>query len=143
MIAFKEWLINTLTADSQLQTLLNATSSTMPIFPVDADISPEQFPCITYMDAGTAIRTVPKGVRVGRIQLDVWSTSNALEVENIYERLGALLNFANAVSTSTPAMSGILWWMREESARDLHTPKRRLWRKSVDYKWWGSNTTLT
>jgi|SRR6185312_14278506 len=140
MLSFKTWLVQTLTADSQLQTLLGASASTMPIFPTDADITPEQFPCITYADISDVITWRPQGVHMGRIQLDLWSTTNALETETIYERLGQLLNFQDS---TTQTVSGTLWWVRQDGARDFHTPSRRLWHKSLDLKYVASNASLT
>ncbi len=140
MIAFKQWLVTTLTNDTQMQTLLNATSSTMPIYPTDVDIQPEVFPAITYQDAGGTVLSTPRGMHVGLLQLDLWSTTNALEVENIYERLCQLLGFKDS---TTQTFSGTLWWVRENSSRDFHTPSRRLFRKSLDLKYWANNAGNT
>ncbi len=140
MLAFKSWLVATIVNDTQMQTLLNATSSTMPVYPTDADVQPEAFPSITYKDAGVSVLSRPQGMHVGIIQLDIWSTTSAIEAENIYERLAQLLNFKDS---TTQTITGTLWWIRENGARDQHTPSRRLWHKQVDLKYWMNNAGNT
>ena len=140
MLAFKNWLVATIVNDTQMQTLLNATASTMPVYPTDVDIQPEVFPANTYKDAGVTVLSRPQGMHVGIIQLDLWSTTSAIEVETIYERLGQLLNFKDS---TTQSFSGALWWIRENGVRDQHTPSRRLWNKQVDLKFWASKADNT
>ena len=139
MLQFKEWLVSTINADTTLQGFLKDANGNMNVFPVDVDLEPEQFPTITYADAGTTVLSIPKGLHVGIVQLDIWSTKDAYETEQIYDRLQAVLNFQHS-SIASQTISGTLWWMRENGARDLHTPARRIWRKSMDIKVWTSKS---
>lgn len=138
MLKFKEWLVTTIKNDATMQGFLADGNGGYNIYPADIDIQPERFPAITYQDVGVAILSVPRGMHIGLVQLDIYSIKNAIEVENIYERLGVLLNFKDS---TTQTVTGTLWWVREDSARDMHTPKRRVWRKSVDLKIWMTNTS--
>ncbi len=138
MLNVKSWLVNLIKTDTALQAYLKGKDGNVNVFPRDVDLQPEQFPCITYSDAGVTLLSAPRGMHVGILQLDIWSTNSALEVENIYERLGQLLNYRDS---TTQSLSGILWWFREERAMDMHTPSRRLWHKVVDYKFWANNAS--
>jgi len=142
MLQFKEWMVSTINADTTLQGYLKDTHGNMSVYPVDVDVQPEQFPAITYMDVSDVILAVPQGTHVGRIQLDIWSITSALEVEQIYNQLGVVFNFQHS-QVATQTISGTLWWVRQESAKDFHTPARRIWRKSIDLKYWANNTTNT
>jgi hypothetical protein len=141
MLAFKEWLVTTLTTDSQLQTLLGAASAAaMPIYPTDVDIQPEAFPAITYGDVANIVLTVPRGMHIGVIQLNIWSQTSAFETESIYTRIQHLLNFKDS---TTQTLAGTLWWARENAARDMHTPSRRMWQKQMDIKYWTTTVDST
>ena len=141
MINVKSWLITTLKNDVTLQGYLKDSAGNMNIFPMDVDLQPEQFPCITYADAGLALLANPPGMHVGYLQLDFWSIKSALEMETIYERVGVLLNYKDQFTQTS--FSGVLWRFREESSQDMHTSTRRLWRKNVTYKVWANNTGNT
>lgn len=139
MLQFKEWLVATINNDTVLQGYLKDSAGNMSVYPVDVDRQPEQFPAVTYMDVSDVILAVPQGTHVGRLQLDIWSVTNALEVEQIADRLGVVLNFQHS-SIATQTVNGTLWWVRQESAKDFHTPARRIWRKAWDLKYWLNNT---
>jgi len=141
MLDFKIWLVNRVTTDATIQSLLGASSaSDVPFFPLDIDITPEDFPCITYSTITNTVWSRPQGIHEGTIQIDVWSKTNALEVENLYERLDYLLNFKDS---TTQSITGTMWWIREQMERDMHDAQRRVWHKSVDYRFWVSRTNNT
>lgn len=143
MLTFKEWIINTIINDPTMQGYLYKDSNNnYAVFPVDVDVSPEQFPCITYNDAGITVLSVPQGMHVGIFQMNIWSINSALETENIYERLGQLLNFQSS-ATATQSPTGTLWWIRENGVHDMHSPSRRIWHKVVDLKIWFDKTDNT
>jgi len=143
MLEFKKWIISTLTNDATLQTLMGSVGNTnMMIYPVEADVQPEQFPSITYQDISNIALSVPRGMHIATIQFDIWSISNLYEAEQIYERLDQLFNYKDS---TTQTITGKLWWIKETASRDLHTttPNRRIWRKQVDYKYWHSRIDNT
>lgn len=137
MLAFKSWLVDVVINDPTMQGYIPTSGQTgkYNIFPVDVDVAPEDFPCITYQDVANIILTVPAGNHVGEIQLNIWSTNSALETENIYERLAQLLNLTNQL-TSPQAPTGTLWWIKEIDSKDFHTPSRRIWHKALTLKYW-------
>lgn len=139
MLAFKEWVVNTVINDTILQGYLRDTNGNMNVFPVDVDINPENFPCLIYQDAGVSVLSRPQGMHVGTFQIDIYSLDNALETENIYTRLAQLFNFKDSTNET---IGGILWWIRENNVRDTHETvnSRRIWRKICTYKFWFSNT---
>ena len=140
MLAFKEWLVNTLVNDPTLQSYLTDQNGHINVFPVDIDVQPEQFPCIIFQDAGIQVLSRPQGMHVGSIQLDIYSLNNSLEMEQIYDRVAQLLNFKDS---TTESLTGTLWWIRENAVRDIHDSERRLWRKTVDFKIWYNTSTNT
>jgi hypothetical protein len=140
MLDFKIYLVNKIKNDTTLQGYLTDANGNINIFPDDVDIQPEQFPCITYGDAGITVLSNPRGMHIGLMQLNIWSTLNDLEIEEIHERLGQIFNFKDS---TTETISGTLWWVREESIRDMSNPSRRLWRKICDLKFWANNLTNT
>lgn len=137
MIDFKAYIVTTLKNDATLQTYLRDANNNMNIFPADVDLSPEQFPCIIYQDTGVSVRSKPQGMHVGQFQLSVFSINNAIETENIYERLSQLINFKDSTTQTIPN-NGTLWWMREDNVRDVPDPSRRIWQKIVTLKFWMS-----
>lgn len=141
MLDFKTYLVNTMINDATLRGLLGAPdASHVPVFPTDIDIQPEQFPSITYGDVANLAKVQPIGMHVGVIQLDVWSTLSAYQAESIYERLDFLFNFKDS---TTQTITGILWWVREQNARDMHEASRRLFHKQIDYKYWANRANNT
>ena|SRR5260221_506443 len=138
MLDLKTYIVNVLMADSVLQTYLKDQNGNMNIFPQDVDLQPEQFPCIIFMDSGLSVMSRPQGMHVGGFQLDILSTLDDLQVEQIYTRVAQLLNFKDSTTQTIPN-NGILWWMREQNTRDFHETGRRLWRKAIVLKIWISN----
>jgi hypothetical protein len=137
MLNVKEWIVTKITHDATLSALLAGPNGLINVFPMDIDIQPEQFPCITYADISMTVLSVPRGMHIGTIQLDIYSKQNAKEAEDIYTRLGEIFNFKDSF---TETFNGTLWWFREERVTDLHQPNRRLWHKSIDFKVWANNT---
>lgn len=143
MIDFKSWIITTLSADTTLQNLgIKDSNGNMNIFPVDVDISPEQFPAVIFQDVGVSILSRPQGMHVGRFQLSIMSIASAIQVENIYDRVAFLLNFKDSTSQVLPN-GATLWWIREDDVRDMHDSTRRMWRKTVTLKFWMSKSNNT
>lgn len=137
MLDFKSYIVTTLKNDATLQTYLRDAALNMNIFPTDVDLSPEQFPCIVYQDAGVSVLSRPQGMHVGMFQLSIFSINSAIEVENIYERLSQLINFKDSTTQTIPN-SGTLWWMREDNVRDAPDAARRMWQKIIVLKFWMS-----
>jgi hypothetical protein len=143
MFNFKAWLVQMLINDSQLQALLGASDNTqVPVFPTDVDIQPEIFPAITFADVSDMLRWRPQGVHQGRLQLDIWSVNSSSEVENIYTRVAAILNFQHSASASQ-SFTGTLWWCKQVNAKDVHIPDRRMWHKMVEVQFFAQNPSLT
>jgi hypothetical protein len=144
MINLKTWLVSVVTSDAKLQGYLTNAGGNPPynIYPMGVDNVGENLPAITFSDVGITLLSVPRGMHVGRFQLDIWSKISALENENIYARLAQVLNYQNDLTTTT-TFSGNLWWIREEMATDTIESNRRLWRKIITYKIWASNPDLS
>lgn len=142
MLQLKEWLVSTIENDTTLSGYLTDSDGNLRLYPADVDIQPEGFPAVTYLTVSDTVLSTPQGVHVGRIQLDIWSIVSALEVATIADRLGTVLNFQHS-RVAQVSFAGTLWWVRQESARDFHTPGRRIWRTAWDLKYWGSNDTNT
>lgn len=141
MLNLYSWIVDTIKNDATIQTLMGVTSADdVSIYPSDIDISPENFPAITYTMVSGTILSKPQGMYIGRIQLDIWSSKNALEVENFHERLAELFNFKD--STTQTITDSTLWWVREENIKDMHESKRRVWRKAIDLKFWLTPSAL-
>jgi hypothetical protein len=137
MIGFKTWVVQTISTDSILQGYLLDQNNNVNVFPVDIDLQPEQFPCIIYQDSAISVLSRPQGMHVGTFQLDIYSLLNALEVEQIYDRVAQLFNFQDS---TTQTIDGTLWWIREQNVRDMHDSERKLWRKNIELKFWYSKT---
>lgn len=140
MLNFKNWIVNTTINDPTLKTYLMDSNGNMNVFPIDADIQPEQFPCLIYQDGNVSVMSKPQGMHYGNFQIDIYSLLNQMEVENIYTRLAQLFNFKDS---TTQTLTGTLWWIREQAVKDVHESERRMWRKTVNYKFWYSNADFT
>jgi hypothetical protein len=137
MLVFKKYFVDKIKADATMQGYL-AHAGDYNVYPGGVDLAPEQFPAVTFFEAGSTMLSRPQGMRVGMLQVDIWSINTALEVENIYTRLAQLFNFQD--STTNTFSNGKLYWLREQSVKDMSEPGRRLWRKMVNLKYWASNT---
>lgn len=139
MLAFKKYFVDKILADPTMQGYLDPGSTgKYNIYPGGVDLTPEMFPAITFFEAGSTILSRPQGMRVGMLQVDIWSIVNAVEVENMYTRMAQLFNFQD--SSVDTFDDGILWWVRENNVSDRSEPSRRLWRKVVTIKYWANNT---
>jgi hypothetical protein len=107
------------------------------VYPAGIDIAPEKMPCITFFEVGTTILSVPRGMNIGLLQVDIWSRKGEIEVENIETRISQLLNYRDS---SQDTFDGTLWWCRKQSVREEMTEDRKLFRKSIDYKFWCNST---
>ncbi len=143
MINLKEWIVSVITTNTTLQNMLSIGNTGNPpynVYPAGVDIQPENFPAITFQDAGLGLLNLPTGMHTGRFQLDVWSKLNQLEVDTIYTILARLVNYQHTRIATTVFPSGTLWWIKEEMATDTPETGRRLWRKIISYHVWASNT---
>lgn len=144
MFNLEQWIYALISSDATLAGLLESPAgSPTPInlYPMSVDITPEQFPCITYLDAGSYLNSTTR-MHSGRIQLDYWSLISMTEVMTIYTRVAQILNFQHSRITTTP-FNGTLWWIREDISKDEPDTTRRLFRKMVSYKYWSNNTDNT
>lgn len=135
MINFKTYFINRIIADPDLSAII-ANGTIFNVFPSGVDIQPEQFPAITFADAGGTILSRPPGMHVNVLRVDIWSIINEVQVETMYGHLGRLFNYRDSIQDTT---TGTLWWVREDGVRDLSEPSRRIWHKVVDLKYWYNN----
>ena len=144
MFDFEQWLYSIIASDSTLTALLTTSDSavSLNVFPAGVDIQPENFPCITYQDAGTILDSV-KRMYTGKMQVDIWSKINMQEIMTIYTELATLIDFQHTrISPVSVPDSTILWWIREETTSDRPDTTRRLWRKIVTFKYWASDPRL-
>ena len=79
-----------------------------------------------------AVRTVPMGVRDTQVQLDIMSRTSQLELEQIYEEVLNVLNFAFG------SMSGnsYTFWQRLGNAVDMNESDRHLNRRVLTFTIW-------
>lgn len=131
MLNFKTYFVNKMLNDSTIAGYVGKN-----IYPAGIDIAPEKFPCITFFEVGTTITAVPRGMNIGILQVDIWSKNGEIEVENIETRISQLMNFRDS---SQDTFTGTLWWCRKNSVRENFEQDRKLWNKSVDYRFWASN----
>lgn len=142
MIALETYIVNTIINDATMQGFLATPNQPgkYSVYPTDVDIEPENFPAITFQDVANIIRTSLAGFHIGILQLNFWSVNNAYEIEQMYEQVEKLFNLKDGL-TSSQTFNGILFWIRENDAKDLHSPGRRLWHKIIDLKYWANNPT--
>ena len=151
MFNVEQWIYAVIAGDSTLATLLaspSGSSTPVNVYPAGVDLvptatapNPEQFPAITYLDAGSTLNSTTH-MHIGRMQLDYWSLTGMTEIMTIYTRVAQIINFQHSRITATP-FNGTLWWIREDMSKDMPDTTRRVWRKMVDYKYWSSNQDLT
>lgn len=132
MLEIFQKFINLLTTDATLNTLVEPTS--IYTGPVDIVIEDQNslaaYPIIVLTQVSEVSRTVP-AVRDTMVQLDIWSISNQLELENIYERIIEILNYQ--ISNESTAH---IFWQRLGNAVDLNERERRLWHRSCTFVVW-------
>ena len=127
MLRAKRLVIDTLKNDATIQGYVVDR-----VYAAGIDIIPEILPAITVQDVSESIRTVPLGKKDIIIQVDIWSITNQLEVDNIYERIQTLINFRQLADDGTNQV----YWMREDSMVDLPESERRIWHKAIRYRTW-------
>ena len=133
MLKILEFIVTTLKNDTTLKGYVDGR-----IFPTGVDIIPEKtlFPLITFFTLSEVTRTVPKNVREGVYQIDVWSILSQLELENISERILTLLNYEQF---RTGYGNKVLRWTREDASNDMYERHRRIWHKSLRFRTWVNN----
>jgi hypothetical protein len=128
MLEVVEYIVNILSNNADIQGYVGTR-----IFPTGVDITPEApdlFPLITFHSISEITRTVPRGAREAIIQIDVWSILSQLQVEEISEKIISILNFIQFRDGTC------LRWNREDGAVDLTESDRRIWRKSLRFRYW-------
>ena len=131
MLNVLQFIVNTIKNDATIQSYVADR-----VFPTGVDITPEApklFPLITFHTVSEITRTVPKGARDSVYQIDAWSMLSQLEVENIGERIIALLNFTQF---HTGYGSTVLRWQREDAGTDMFEADRRIWHKTLRFRTW-------
>ena len=132
MVNFKTYFVNKMLNDTTIAGYVGKN-----VYPAGIDIAPERMPCITFFEVGTTILSVPRGMNIGILQVDIWSKTGEIEVENIETRISQLMNFRDS---SQDTFTGILWWCRKQSVRETFEADRKIFHKSIDYKFWCNAT---
>ena len=136
MINFKEYFVSKVKNDTLLASYITDSSGNINIYPNSVDLLPERFPCITFLEVGTTVKSIPRGMYIGILQVDIWSNLNEMEIETIEGRLTQLFNYRDSTQDS---LTGTLWWVRVNGEREETVSSRKLWKKSIDLKYWFSN----
>lgn len=142
MLDISQNIISILVNDTTLWTLMNPNATTPPVLPNKSiftgptDIVREQqatlgYPTINVFAVSESFRTVPQGARDSRIQVDLWSRNSESQVQQIYERVEALINFTNGNFNSTH-----IWWERSGGMRSSYEGDVRLWHWACDFIVW-------
>lgn len=132
MLEILQWIITQMTADTTLTTMVPAAN----IFtgPVDVLIEsqPElHMPMIVLSTVSEMQRTVPQGARDTIIQMDLWSRTSQMEIEQIYEEILSLLSFQIANQGQAH-----IFWDRLGGATDMFEEDRRIWHRAVSFTFW-------
>ena len=145
MFEIEQWLYSMITNDATLKVLLaSPANSATPynMFPIGVDIAPEQFPCVTFSDAGSILNSTTR-MRIGRMRLDFWSLNSMSEIMTIYSRVAQIINFNHSrIASIRVPNNNILWWIYEVSSLDQPDTTRRLFKKTVTFKYWNSEPLL-
>ena len=89
-------------------------------------------PAIILSLVSEAVRTVPINTRDTQIQLDVISRNSQLELEQIYEEVLNVLNYAYGSKSGNTH----LYWERLSGAVDMNESDRRIWRRVLTFTCW-------
>lgn len=131
-----ERFIEVLIADSTLATLMGTTTPNDFIFvgPVDIQVEQQtdlQVPQINMRVISEVFNTVPEGTKETRVQVDVWSRKNEIQVAEMYERILVLLNYKIDNKDDTH-----IFWQRQSGMSELYESDVRLWHYAVDFMVW-------
>ena len=135
MKKLQEGVYTVLSGDSQLKTLLGATTLNTKIYPIIPD-NFEAFPAIAYSVVGGSFRTAPHGSEDMDLEFHIYAdnTSNQgkAQCENIFTRLNYLMNYLQDWSKT-------ITYIKLGSEIDLPEKDRKLWGKVVRYQVWSNN----
>ena len=138
LLDIEQWIVNILTSDSQLVSLLSAAGlngkNNILFGNVDVPVETQQdliYPQVNIHLVSESVRTVPLGAMDIRLQIDIFSRNDQIEVENIYSRILQLLNFTDTSYGTTK-----LFWCRLSEATDMYETSARIWHRSFDFTFW-------
>lgn len=142
MINVTSFIVQQLVNDPELETAQYGSVAPNNIFVGPEDIVVEAqgtpantqqlvMPQINIRVISEQSRTVPLAVRDIRMQTDIWSNQNQLQVDTIYERVVSILNLIIANNNGTH-----IFWMKLDACVDMYDDSVRLWHKSFDFRFW-------
>ena len=128
--------VDILKADATLATLMGTTTPNNYVFvgPVDIVVEEQsdlQIPQINMHVISEFFNTVPQDTRETRVQIDVWSRKNEVQVADMYERIAELLNYQISDKNSTH-----IFWQRVGGMTEQYESDVRIWHYSVDFMVW-------
>ena len=139
MLEILENFITILQGDATLTAIVPAANISVG----PADIVTEAQPTIRYPGINLRIvsevsRSVPLYTRDTQVQLDIWSNNSQLEIENIYERVILLLNYASGSNGQS-----YTFWQRLGSATDIYETQQRIWHRATTFPVWSIKSGST
>lgn len=132
MLEILQWIIAQLIADTTLTAIVPVAN--IYTGPVDVLVETQtelHMPMIVLSTVSEMQRTVPQGARDSLIQLDIWSRTSQMEVEQIYEEIISLLSFQIANQGSAH-----IFWDRLGGAVDMFESDRRIWHRAITLTFW-------
>lgn len=132
MLEILQWIIAQLQADTTLTAIVPVGNIyTGPVDVLVENQTELHMPMIVLSTVSEMQRTVPQGARDTHVQLDIWSRTSQLEIENIYEEIINLLSYQIANQGSAH-----IFWDRLEGSTDIFETDRRIWHRAVTFVVW-------
>ena len=136
MLNVVEKIITLLKNDSTLASLMSTSTPIKNLYTGAVDVAKETqselgFPLLIVTGVSESFRSVPLNSRDSRITVDIYSRNNEMEVQTIYERIAALLNY-----TFGDINSSHVFWQRSDGATSQFEAEFRIWHWSVDFIIW-------
>lgn len=132
MLEILSYMVAQMRADAALTAMVPTDNMFTGKPDVLIETQPElSMPMVVLWTVSEVQRTVPQGARDTHVQIDVWSRTSQLEVENIYEELVSLFSYKIADQSSAH-----IFWDRLEGAVDLVESDRAIWHKAVTVVFW-------
>lgn len=125
-------MVGVLTADAGVIALCPAAN--IMVGPVDITMETQAdllYPSINLTQVSEVSRTVPLNTRDTQVQIDIWSRTSQLQLEQIYEAMINALNYDNGNQGSAH-----IFWQRLGGAVDLHESDRRVWHRACTFVVW-------
>ena len=123
-------IIDVLESDATLQTLLSGTAANKKIYPEVPDKF-EDFPCVTWSFIEGEYNTVPSNTEKSELQFNIYSKLNVKQVEDISERINALLNYYKEAQSGTRVI-----YMKRVLVTSANETDRAIFGKIVRYDIW-------